>query len=137
MIVRYGKEVQMKKISRDLKAIRTAIEFDRQSFEKYYKAPLKNIKPKCRICGSEQAELFVKIWGKYDYYRCEKCKSIFLHNLPDIEQMYSCDTDSANGDIYIDDDIYEQRVEMISAPKVKFVLEVCKEVKCEMLDWLN
>lgn len=63
MIVRYGKEVQMKKISRDLKAIRTAIEFDRQSFEKYYKAPLKNIKPKCRICGSEQAELFVKIWG--------------------------------------------------------------------------
>lgn len=40
--------------------------------------------------------------------------------------MY-CGAEAVNSSSYIDDAVYNRRVEMISAPKIQFVLEACKE----------
>ena len=79
---------------------------------------------------------FVSVWGTYHYYQCRRCGAIFLHNLPDVKKLY-VSSHTANGTIYIDDSVYRQRVKMISEPKVKFVLEVCKNYAKEVVQWLD
>ena len=80
--------------------------------------------------------LFVTIYGLYHYHECEVCGSVFLDNLPDFQNMYQEDNE-VNGDIYMDDSVYETRVEMISAPKVEFVLELCEENAVKPSQWLD
>ena len=92
--------------------------------------------PQCRICGEAHASLFVSVWGKYEYYECENCGAIFLYNLPNVKAMYS-GNETMNAADYIDDAVYEQRVETISAPKVQFVLDVCKQTGISINQWLD
>lgn len=137
MLIKYGKPMQMRAMGRNLDGIRDMIETDRQNSERCYKAPVEEIEPRCRICGGGQGvALFVSVWGKYKYYQCVKCGAIFLHNLPDIKELYTADS-TANSGTYIDDTFYERRIEMISAPKVQFVLDVCEQVEYKVFQWLD
>ncbi len=93
-------------------------------------------KPKCRICGSLQNTLFVKLLGKYDYYQCDQCQSLFLGEIPDVQSLY-CGEEVANSSSYIDDAVYDKRVEMITAPKINFVLDVCRKEGRKLNSWLD
>lgn len=136
MVVKYGKPVQMRQINRNLDGIKKMIDSSHQNSDRCYMPPAENSVPKCRICGSEKAELFVSVWGKYQYYECGECGSVFLHNLPDVKKLYT-GQETANGTLYTNDEVYEQRVKMISAPKVNFVLDICKEAKIPVSQWLD
>lgn len=138
MLVKYGKSIQMRTVGRNLDGIREMIEFERQNSERYYKAQMEEAKPKCRICGMGGGDLtlFVSVWGKYNYYQCSKCGAVFLHNLPDVRRLYT-DKHTANGNLYTDDAVYERRIEMISAPKVQFVLDACEQEGYKAFQWLD
>ena len=51
--------------------------------------------------------------------------------------MYCDKEETANGDIYINDNIYEQRIEMISAPKIQFVMDVFHKLQLKVDSWLD
>ena len=136
MIEKYGKQIEMKKINRNLKKVNMMIEESRVNSEKCYRAPEKGVIPQCRICGSKEATLFVSVWGKYHYYQCNRCNSLFLHNLPDVEEMYT-ENETMNGKHLIDDAVYEKRVKMITEPKIKFVMEVCREKGINVSRWID
>lgn len=148
MLKRYGKIVDMRNINRNLGTVREIMEEATGCMNEYYHVS-KEGKPRCRICGSNEVTLFVKLLGKYDYYSCSRCESLFLGDIPDVKSMYNGGT--ANSTSYIDDTVYDKRVEMIAAPKIQFVLEACREdgdiqleswldIGCgggEILNWLS
>lgn len=136
MVTKYGKPVQMRQINRNLDGIKKMIDSAHQKSDECYVPPVEGSAPRCRICGSENAELFVSIWGKYHYYECEKCGSVFLYNLPDVKKLYT-GHETATGTLYTNDAVFEQRVNMISAPKVHFVLDTCEESKIPVSQWLD
>ena len=136
MLIKYGKPMQMRKISRNLGTIRNMIDEDRKRSEECYKEPMEGDAPRCRICGGGYSDLFVSVWGKYHYYLCKTCGAVFLHNLPDIKKLYASDH-TANGSFYIDESVYMQRVRLISEPKVRFVLEACEQAGCPVRQWLD
>lgn len=51
MLIKYGKPMQMRKISRNLGTIRNMIDEDRKRSEECYKEPMEGDAPRCRICG--------------------------------------------------------------------------------------
>lgn len=136
MVIKYGKPVQMRQINRNLDGIKSMIDSAHQQSERCYISPAKDAVPRCRICGSENAKLFVSVWGKYHYYECKKCGSVFLHNLPDVKGLYT-GHETVSGRYYINDAVFEQRVNMISAPKVHFVLDICEGSKIPVSQWLD
>lgn len=136
MATKYGKMLVMKKINRDLEKIYQMIDSSHEQADQCYRAPVAGDIPRCRICGSQNAELFVSVWGKYHYYECRQCGSLFLWNLPDIAKMYT-GNDTMNGKYLIDETVYEQRVKMISEPKVRFVLDQCRENGIHVEQWTD
>ena len=60
-----------------------------------------------------------------------------MANLPDIKKMYSGENESANTASYIDDKVYNQRVEMISGPKVEFAIKACVSENINIKSWLD
>ena len=136
MVTKYGKPLQMRQINRNLDEIKKLIDSARQKSDQCYVPPVEGSTPRCRICGSENAEPFVSVWGKYHYYECGNCGSVFLYNLPDVKKLYT-GHETANGKHLIDDTVFEQRVNMISAPKVQFVLEICEKAKIPVSQWLD
>lgn len=85
MIIKYGKAVDMKKLNRDLDAIRENIEIARTDSERFYCVSDCKFPPQCRICGGG-AKHFVQIHKRYDYYECNECGTVFLQNLPNIKK---------------------------------------------------
>lgn len=112
----------MRLLNRDLKNIREMRE-DRK------KAALKNLnefdsnrKIFCPICECEDYNFYVNIYG-YQYCECNNCKSIFLANLPNTEELYSGKEEVAV-EHYVDNEIFNKRKEIIAKPKLDFVFEV-------------
>mgnify|MGYP006922139111 CR=1 FL=1 len=58
MIIKYGKAVDMKKLNRDLDAIRENIEIARTDSERFYCVSDCKFPPQCRICGGGQSILY-------------------------------------------------------------------------------
>ena len=75
----------------------------------------------CPICGFKEYSFYVNIYG-YQYCECKKCKSIFLANLPNAEELYSGKEEVEVGH-YIDKEIFDKRKELISKPKLNFVFD--------------
>lgn len=67
-------------------------------------------------------EFYVDIYG-YQYCECQNCKSIFLANLPNAEDLYSGKEEVAVGH-YVNKEIFNKRKEIIAKPKLDFVFEV-------------
>lgn len=86
MMLKYGKELMMKNVDRQLDDIYMFINECRINSEKYYVSNESSFGKKCRICGSEKRTYFTSIYEKYNYYRCDNCESLYLDNLPNVEK---------------------------------------------------
>lgn len=123
---------------RALRDFDSEIESNRQGQEyssKYFDKEASDIK-KCRVCGSSDISLYFTGYNKYTRYECHNCKCVFLANLPRVEEMYG-ESDTLNEAFYISDEAFKSRVDIIVAPKVDFVLDVCKEENLTPKSWVD
>lgn len=119
---KYGKEIDMRNLNRNLDNIREMRSNRKDAALKYLnKFSLEN-EISCPICESKNFEFYVNIYG-YQYCECQNCKSIFLANLPNAEELYSGKEEVAV-EHYVDEEIFNKRKEIIAKPKLDFVFEV-------------
>ena len=118
---KFGKDIDMRSLNRDLSNIQEMKQNRKESALKNLIEFNRNDKISCPICNSEEYEFYVNIYG-YQYCECQDCKSIFLANLPNAEELYQGKEEVAV-EHYVDKDIFEKRKEIISKPKLEFVLE--------------
>ncbi|MDD7333713.1 MAG: class I SAM-dependent methyltransferase [Lachnospiraceae bacterium] len=135
MIKRYGKEVDMRTINRDLDQIKETAKNARKRMDIYTKFGKQ--RDKCPMCGSMEARKFLKVYDKYQYLQCKNCGGLYLEEYPNIEEMYSSNDMVALTTEYIDNDIFYKRLNMISKPKVDFVMDICKENGLSIKFWLD
>lgn len=133
MIERYGKVVNMRKM-RSIEQERDLNANAQKSCETFFDVEDGGSK-KCRICGSPNISLYHKGYYGFNYYECGHCKSLYLENLPKVNEMYR--EAGCNAGYYIDDESFMNRVNVIAAPKVDFVLEACKACKMKVNRWLD
>lgn len=82
----------------------------------------------CPICADPRHSLFVTVYD-FPYHECGLCGHIYCSLVPNqekLEQLYSgVDHLSAiQQSVYLDDEIYRERVKAIATPKVAWVQEV-------------
>ncbi|MBQ9025559.1 MAG: class I SAM-dependent methyltransferase [Methanobrevibacter sp.] len=118
---KYGKEIDMRNLNRNLENIRVMKQNRKDASLKYLNEFNPDDEISCPICESGQYKYYVDIYG-YKYCECQYCKSIFLANLPNAEELYQGSEEVAV-EHYVDKEIFEKRKEIISKPKLEFVLE--------------
>lgn len=111
----------MRLLNRDLNNIREMRENRKEAALKNLNELDLNEEFSCPICEAGEYEFYVNIYG-YQYCECQNCKSIFLANLPNAEELYQ-GTEEVAVEHYVDREIFEKRKEIISKPKLDFVLE--------------
>lgn len=134
MIKKYGKDINM----RDLRSMEQEIQINKQFLEncrKYFDTA-DIASTTCRICGSNHTKCYFKGYQDYTYYECETCGGLFLANLPKISEMYR-EEQGCSAPYYIDDSSFMERVKIIAAPKVDFVMEVCRNIGVHVKKWLD
>jgi len=82
----------------------------------------------CPMCSDAAHTLFVTVYG-FPYLECAACGHIYSSRVPAsgrLEELYSGDDpfSSLQQSVYLDEEIHEERVHTIAAPKVAFVREV-------------
>lgn len=118
---KYGKKIDMRTLNRDLTNIQVMKHNRKEAALKNLNEFNPNNKVLCPICNSIEYEFYVNIYG-YQYCECQDCKSIFLANLPNAEELYQGKEEIAV-EHYINKEIFDKRKEIISKPKLDFVLE--------------
>jgi DNA-directed RNA polymerase subunit RPC12/RpoP len=122
MLRKYGKDMNMRFLKRDLGAIKQMIE----SCAKFSRENLAQLDEKktynCRICHSKSFSKFTNVRG-YEYVQCADCGSIVLLNIPDVRKLYEKEGTIAST-IYLDEEVFQRRVETIALPKIKFIVEM-------------
>lgn len=121
---KYGKEIDMRNLNRNLDNIREMRQNRKEAALKHLNEFDPNAEISCPICESGKYEFYVDIYG-YQYCECLNCKSIFLANLPNAEELYQ-GAEEVAVEHYVDPEIFEKRKEIISKPKLEFVFEVLK-----------
>ena len=111
----------MRSLNRDLNNIREMKKKRKESALKNLNEFNPNNNITCPICESNNNKLYVNIYG-FQYCECQKCKSIFLANLPNAKELYQ-GTEDVAVEHYIDKEIFDKRKEIISKPKLDYVLE--------------
>jgi SAM-dependent methyltransferase len=124
---KYGKDVNMRYLKRDLEKIKRMINNCRDFSEGNLVPIDKNIEYDCRICHSKYHKEFTIVHG-YHYSICDNCDSIVLLNIPDAKKLYASENSEASS-IYLDDEVFLKRAETIGLPKVNFVLESIGDTK--------
>ena len=124
MLERYGKDIQMRKI-RSFDDERKYNERAKKAARNFFDKEGNKEHSRCRVCGSDETKPYFEAYGGYLYYECMNCGSLFLDNLPRLDEMYR-DDGISNTRAYIKDEIFEERVNQIQLPKVDFVLDLCK-----------
>jgi len=81
----------------------------------------------CPICDSNKFRIFVKIFG-YDYHECSSCGHIFCASPVDYQSARALydgvsSVRSLQGQVYLDPNVFEERLGTIARPKVEFVCE--------------
>ena len=84
----------------------------------------------CPICNSTSRELFVTIY-EYLYFECINCEHLYCGTPPDeneLEKLYNSKDDKAvesiQGKIYMDSELFNKRIDIISFPKAKFATDL-------------
>lgn len=131
----YGKDVNMQSINRNLITLQRLIEDCRKTSKEYLSTYQEKEGLSCRICGNTELHPFIQVHSGYHYMLCDKCESIVLANLPQVEQLYR--DDNFVNDIYIDEEIFSKRVEMIARPKYEFVKDIIREHHIAIDTWLD
>ena len=128
----------MRNLNRDLTNIQKMKENRKDAALKNLNEFNPNNNISCPICKSEKYEFYINIYG-YQYCECQNCKSIFLANLPNAEELYQGKEEVAV-EHYIDKEIFNKRKEIISKPKLDFVLECLNNYyneNFEINSWLD
>lgn len=131
----YGKDVNMQSINRNPVTVQRLIEDCRKTSKQYLNKYEEKADLSCRICAGTDLQPFIQVHSGYHYMICGKCESIVLANLPHVEQLYR--DDNLVNDIYIDEEIFLKRVEMIAKPKYKFVKDILQEHNIKIDTWLD
>ena len=125
-----GKHIDTKKLNRDL-AWRKSVSEKRKAMCQHLssKGSLEKV-DRCPICGVKKYKLFTTIFD-YPYHECGKCGHIYLATPPTesaIKDLYSGEGENTTiqGDIYIGEEIFKERVKQIARPKVDFCLDHMK-----------
>ena len=126
MFSKYGKNIDMRLLNRNLDNIRNMRLNRRDSALKNLNEFNPNDDFSCPICESKKYELYVNIYG-YQYCECQGCKSIFLANLPNAEELY-VGNDDVPVEHYVDEEIFNKRKEIISKPKLDFVVDSLENI---------
>lgn len=129
----------MRTLNRNLKNIREMKQNRKEAALKNLNEFNENEEVSCPICGFGKYEFYINIYG-YQYCECKNCKSIFLANLPNTEELYQGKDEVVAVEHYVDKEIFDKRKELISKPKLDFVFDVLKnyygdEFKIEF--WLD
>lgn len=135
MIKKYGKNVDMRNVNRNISKIKHMIKDVKESSINNLVEFDLNEQYKCRICHHIEYNFFMNIYG-YQYCECNRCKSIFLANIPDTKKLYQ-GIPNIPIDLYIDKDLFEKRVEMIAEPKIEFILNVAKKIGVKIEQWVD
>lgn len=123
---RSGKPVDMSQLNRTC-AWRKQIAEEQRRLSEQLRASRTEVST-CPVCGSSILRLFVTIY-EYPYSECGECGHIFSQTPPSDEALAALYSDqagehSAQGMIYIDEELYERRIGQIAEPKVEFCSEV-------------
>ena len=126
--IKYSKPIDMRKFNRD-----TSWRIDIASKQK---AIAEKLSPhvfhvtRCPICASEASSHFVTIYN-YPYHECCNCGHLYSKTPPRAESLASLYTEdesgvvlSAQAEIYIQKDLFQQRVDEIASPKAWFASEL-------------
>lgn len=135
MIRKYGKPIDMKTIHRDMDEIHNMLYESRKSAEKWDLSD-KNKRCECIVCGSSEIKPFLTVYKKYTYLECTNCDALMIEKFPDVKTMYMSES-TVNGTLYIDEATYENRVNMISKPKVDFIIDVIHHLEKPIKSWLD
>ncbi len=124
-----SKQFDAKKLNRDIGWKLKIAELQRKLSAKL--KDYQQVLSSCPICNSADFSLFVNIYD-FQYCECDNCGHIFCKTPPNsdsIKALYENDRNlpkSAQCEVYLDQNIFESRVENISFPKVKFVSDRSK-----------
>lgn len=136
MLIRYGKNFDMRKIKRNMPTIEEFTAKQKKVAMDSWGDSFGEVSA-CRVCGCTKRKLFLTVYEKYDYYECENCGMLYLASNQQNERTYGENYEVMNGDTYIDESIWYERVAMIAKPKVDFVLDVCKAEDLEPKSWID
>lgn len=124
-IVRRGKPINMKKMDRDASWMKHIME-ERKRLCVVFKDNLEDI-DNCPICMCEISKLFVTI-HHYPYHECSNCGHIYMQRQPTADSLikfYSGkgEDTTIQGETYIGEQRFRERIKQIVLPKVSFCLE--------------
>ena len=124
---RYNKDIDMKKLNRDIDWKINSASEHRELANKYNVRMGRGF---CPICGEKEGNIFVNVYG-YDYIECNECGHIYLNTVieeDNVKELYS-----GNGNknlqhmVYLNEELFNKRVEQIAKPKVQWVLDKTKK----------
>ena len=95
----------------------------------------------CPICSGRDSEPCIEVY-EYPYLQCRTCRHIFCALIPHedaIESMYAGDGNDANAQhlVYLDEDLYQKRVDEIAAPKVSFAVRSIEREGRQVKTWVD
>ena len=81
----------------------------------------------CPVCAAHPHGEYFSSYG-FEYLRCLKCGHVFVKNQPaDLADLYT-NGSQIQETIYINEELFDRRCELISGPKVEFILEaICAD----------
>lgn len=137
MLIKYGKPVSMSKVRNRQKEIQNS-ETTKKACIKFYKKSADEQTSICRLCKSVHTHLFFKAYHDYLFFECNDCGALYLHNLPDTDLIYQGSEEIGCGiDYYGENQLFDIRVNQIVAPKVDFILDVCRQIDIRVHRWID
>jgi 2-polyprenyl-3-methyl-5-hydroxy-6-metoxy-1,4-benzoquinol methylase len=126
MILKYGKKIDFRKQGRDIRWIEvTALENTEISKKASKKASIHV--NSCPICKSTNITPLKEI-NYFFWNRCENCGHFFVSNVPsEVSDIYE-EGNQAQKTVYISEELFVKRKELISKPKAEFINSVIKQL---------
>lgn len=113
---RYSKDINMNDLNRTISWKTDSAKNHKNMALRYSH---KKTRKECPICNTKDYEVFVNVYG-YDYLECKSCGHIFLQDIiSGIEELYEDNIQS----LYLDDILFNSRVDQIAYPKVEWISE--------------
>ncbi|AWI33737.1 class I SAM-dependent methyltransferase [Helicobacter apodemus] len=134
-IKRYGKDFDNKAILRTPQWLKNQSENAKAKAKKFIKEEKESLNA-CPICESKEVVEFARIY-EFIYKECQNCENLFLANpLKDLHKLYTNDGSQSAFECYLNDEIFNKRLEFIAKPKVSFIDEIAKKYSQNKL-WLD
>lgn len=138
-LIKYGKPLDMRSLNRGIEW-RKEIAEDQRKLADDLKGHLNQLHV-CPICKNNITSRYITVFG-YPYDKCESCGHIYCATPPNegaVKNLYNSDSaiKSVQSKIYLDDDLFLQRVEVIARPKVGFVRDVMNVQGKQAGEWVD